>query len=47
MSERELIANIRRRFARAGDDAAVVGEEVITTDMLIEDVGSSRGKASR
>ncbi|HKO00220.1 MAG TPA: thiamine-phosphate kinase [Thermoanaerobaculia bacterium] len=47
MSERELIANIRRRFARAGDDAAVVGEEVITTDMLIEDVDFTRAIPQR
>ena len=47
MSERELIANIRRRFARAGDDAAVVGDEVITTDMLIEDVDFTRATPQR
>jgi thiamine-monophosphate kinase len=47
MSERELIARIRQRFPRAGDDAAVIGEQVITTDMLIEDVDFTRAIPQR
>lgn len=38
MSEAGLIARIRELFPRAGDDAAVVGEQVITNDVLVEDV---------
>lgn len=39
MSERELVARIRDLFSdRIGDDAAVVGDQVLTSDMLIEDV---------
>ncbi|HEX6178855.1 MAG TPA: thiamine-phosphate kinase [Thermoanaerobaculia bacterium] len=39
MSERDLIRLFRERFSsRVGDDAAVVGREVFTTDMLVEDV---------
>ncbi len=44
MSEAEIIERIRQLFPQRGakvgigDDAAVVGEQVITTDMLIEDV---------
>lgn len=38
MSERELIAKLRQLFPRAGDDAAVIGSQVITSDMLVEDV---------
>jgi len=37
-TEAELIERLRRHFPKAGDDAAVVGDEVITTDMLVEDV---------
>jgi thiamine-monophosphate kinase len=47
MSERELIARIRDRFPRAGDDAAVIGNQVITTDMLIEDVDFTRAIPQR
>ena len=39
MSEREIIRGFRERFSpRIGDDAAIVGNEVFTTDMLVEDV---------
>jgi thiamine-monophosphate kinase len=37
-SESELIARLRSHFPKAGDDAAVIGDDVITTDMLVEDV---------
>jgi thiamine-monophosphate kinase len=47
MTERALIERIRRRFPRTGDDAAVVGGDVITTDMLIEDVDFSRAIPQR
>src|SRR5206468_4854677 len=42
MSEADLIARIRELFPRAGDDAAIVGDQVITNDMLIEDVDFKR-----
>jgi len=38
MSERELIARIRELFPRAGDDAAVIGNQVVTNDVLVENV---------
>ena len=38
MSEDDLIERIRRLFPRAGDDCAVVGRQVLTTDMLVEGV---------
>jgi len=38
MSEANLIARIRELFPRAGDDAAIVGDQVITNDVLVEDV---------
>jgi thiamine-monophosphate kinase len=38
MNEKEIIDRLRRAFPRIGDDAAVVGEQVFTTDMLVEDV---------
>ncbi|HEY2322460.1 MAG TPA: thiamine-phosphate kinase [Thermoanaerobaculia bacterium] len=37
-NEREMVARLRELFPRAGDDAAVIGDQVITVDMLIEDV---------
>src|SRR5439155_26505654 len=37
-TEAELIERLRRHFPKAGDDAAIVGGDVITTDMLVEDV---------
>lgn len=48
MNETEIIERIRRLFPQRaakvsiGDDAAVVGEQVITTDMLIEDIDFTR-----
>jgi thiamine-monophosphate kinase len=42
MREADLIARIRKHFPRAGDDAAVVGNQIITNDMLIEDVDFTR-----
>ena len=43
MNERELVARARELFSsRIGDDAAVIGGEVITTDMLVEDVDFTR-----
>lgn len=37
-SEHEIVARMRQLFPRTGDDAAVIGDQVITVDMLIEDV---------
>jgi thiamine-monophosphate kinase len=42
MKEGEIVARLRELFPRIGDDAAVVGGQVITTDMLIEDVDFTR-----
>lgn len=47
MNEAQLVARVRELFsARIGDDAAVVpvekGEQVLTTDMLVEDVDFTR-----
>jgi thiamine-monophosphate kinase len=42
MSERDLIARIRELFPRAGDDAAVIGNQVITNDVLVENVDFTR-----
>jgi len=42
MSERELIERIRELFPRAGDDAAVIGRQVITNDVLVENVDFTR-----
>jgi len=42
MSEADIIERLRKLFPAIGDDAAVVGEQVITTDMLIEDVDFKR-----
>jgi thiamine-monophosphate kinase len=48
MTEAEIIERIRQLFPQRaakvgiGDDAAVVGEQAITTDMLIEDVDFTR-----
>jgi len=38
VSEADLLARIRELFPRAGDDAAIIGEHVITNDVLVEDV---------
>ncbi len=42
MNENEIIARLSRLFPRIGDDAAVVDDLVITTDMLVEDVDFTR-----
>ena len=43
VNERELVARARELFSnRIGDDAAVIGDQVLTTDMLIEDVDFTR-----
>jgi thiamine-monophosphate kinase len=42
LSERDLINRIRELFPRAGDDAAIVGTQVITTDVLVENVDFTR-----
>lgn len=43
MNERQLVARVRELFSdKIGDDAAVVGEDVITTDLLVEDVDFTR-----
>lgn len=48
MNETELVARVRELFSdRIGDDAAVVGDQVITTDMLVEDVDFTRATPLR
>lgn len=42
MSERDLIDRIRELFPRAGDDAAVIGSQLITNDVLVENVDFTR-----
>ena len=42
MSERDLISRIRELFPRAGDDAAIVGTQVITNDVLVENIDFTR-----
>lgn len=43
MNEARLVARIRELFSdRIGDDGAVIGDQVITTDMLVEDVDFRR-----
>ena len=42
MSERDAIRRICELFPRAGDDAAVVGTQVITNDVLVENVDFTR-----
>ncbi|HXH94902.1 MAG TPA: thiamine-phosphate kinase [Thermoanaerobaculia bacterium] len=42
MSERDVIRRIRKLFPRAGDDAAVVGTQVIANDVLVENVDFTR-----
>jgi thiamine-monophosphate kinase len=43
MNEADLIARIRELFSeRIGDDAAVLNHQVVTTDMLVEDVDFTR-----
>lgn len=48
MNEAQLVARVRELFSdRIGDDAAVVGEQVFTTDMLVEDVDFTRATPLR
>lgn len=48
MNERELVQRARELFSdRIGDDAAVVGDQVWTSDMLIEDVDFTRATPLR
>lgn len=48
MNERALVARIRELFSnRIGDDAAVIGNEVWTNDMLVEDVDFTRSTPVR
>jgi thiamine-monophosphate kinase len=52
MNEAQLVARVRELFSsRIGDDAAVVpveaGDQVLTTDMLVEDVDFTRGTPLR
>jgi thiamine-monophosphate kinase len=42
MNESDIVERLRKLFPRAGDDAAVIGNDVITTDMLIEDTDFTR-----
>lgn len=43
MNEKEIIARARELFSsRIGDDGAVIGDRVITVDMLVEDVDFTR-----
>jgi thiamine-monophosphate kinase len=43
MNERQLVSRARELFSqRIGDDAAVIGDQVLTTDMLVEDVDFTR-----
>jgi len=43
MNESELVARVRELFSsKIGDDAAVVDGQVVTTDMLMEDIDFSR-----
>lgn len=48
MSEAQLVARVRELFSpRIGDDAAVVDNQVLTTDLLIEDVDFTRATPLR
>lgn len=43
MNEDQIVRRLREIFSpRIGDDAAVIGESVVTTDMLVEDVDFTR-----
>jgi thiamine-monophosphate kinase len=42
LSERAIIRRIRELFPRTGDDAAVVGTQLITNDVLVENVDFTR-----
>ena len=45
MNENEIVAKLKKHFPRIGDDAAIVDGQVITTDMLLEDVDFTRAVA--
>jgi thiamine-monophosphate kinase len=46
VNEKELVARVRELFSdRIGDDGAVIGDQVLTTDMLVEDIDFTRGVA--
>ena len=47
MSESEIVEHLRKLFPKAGDDAAVLGDLVVTNDMLIEDVDFTRAIPTR
>jgi len=48
MNEAQLVARVRELFSpRIGDDAAVVDGQVLTTDMLVEDVDFTRATPLR
>jgi thiamine-monophosphate kinase len=43
MNEAQLVARVRELFSpRIGDDAAIVGDQVLTMDMLVEDIDFTR-----
>ena len=43
MKERDIVARVRELFSdRIGDDAAIVGDQVLTSDMLVEEVDFTR-----
>lgn len=48
MNEAQLVARVRELFSpRIGDDAAVIDNQVLTTDLLIEDVDFTRATPLR
>ena len=48
MNEAQLVARVRELFSpRIGDDAAVIDNQVLTTDLLIEDVDFTRATPIR
>jgi thiamine-monophosphate kinase len=48
LNEAQLVARVRELFStRIGDDAAIVGDQVFTTDMLVEDVDFTRATPLR
>ncbi|HUP48704.1 MAG TPA: thiamine-phosphate kinase [Thermoanaerobaculia bacterium] len=48
MNEDEIVRRLRQLFSpRIGDDAAVLGEDVVTTDMLVENVDFTRTTPAR
>jgi len=48
LNEAQLVARVRELFStRIGDDAAIVGDQVLTTDMLVENVDFTRATPLR